>query len=81
MKVRDLIEELEKCKTEYGEDFLDWDVYTEQLDEMDKNCKLDMGFGGNWETVTDSDEWLYFMCHGYWTKFPKKRIFTINVNY
>jgi len=36
MKVKDLLEEIERCKKEYGDDFLEWNVYTEQCDEKDK---------------------------------------------
>ena len=75
MKVGDLVKEIEDCKKVYGEDFLFWDVYTEQLDESDKAHK------GDWSKVTDSEGWDYFECAGFWTKFPDKKIFTINVNY
>lgn len=80
MKIRDLIEEIEQCKQEYGDDFLDWDVYTEQIDEMDKVVKTS-GLQKDWGKVSDSEEWEYFECAGFWTKFPDKRIFTVNVNY
>ena len=82
MKVKDLLEELEHCKSEYGDDFLEWDVYTEQICEMDKVFKKDTSDGGqNWEWITDSEEWEYFKCYGFWAKFPEEKIFTINVNY
>jgi len=81
MKVKDLLEEIKKCKVEYGNDFLDWDVYTEQLDEVDKATKKGKGFGGNWKWVQDNEDWEYIECVGFWTKFPDKKIFTINVNY
>ena len=77
MKVVDLINELEDCRKEYGEEFLEWDVYTEQCDEIDKNIKK----GSDWKTATDSEDFEYFECAGFWTKFTKKKIFTINVNY
>ena len=81
MKIQDLIDELEKCKRDYG-DFSDWDIYTEQIDEIDKfNKTATTGFQANWDTVMGSEDWEYFKCEGYWTKFPDKKIFTINVNY
>jgi len=81
MKVKDLINEIEKCKEEY-DDFLEWDIYTEQIDEADKHTKSTItGFQDNWGKVTDGEGWEYFECAGFWTKFPNKKIFTINVNY
>jgi hypothetical protein len=77
MKVKDVIKEIEQCKKEYGEDFLEWEVYTEQIDAYDKKQKK----AGTWEIIRDSDGWEYFRCVGFSTKFPKQRIFTINVNY
>ena len=78
MKVSDLLEELERCKKEYGDSFLNWNVYTEQLDEVDKTAKKN---NPQWKRVCDSEEWEYFECAGFWTKFPDKKIFTININY
>jgi len=80
MKIKDLINEIERCKEEY-DDFLEWDVYTEQIEENDKATKKGKGFGRNWKWVRDSEEWEYFECAGFWTKFPDKKIFTVNVNY
>ena len=80
MKVRDLLEEIDRCKEEY-DDFLEWDIYTEQIDEGDKVTKKGTGFGGNWKRVGDSADWEYFDCAGFWTKFPLEKIFTVNVNY
>ena len=80
MKIKDLINEIEKCEKEY-DDFLEWDVYTEQIDELDKKSKKGKGFGGNWKWVSDSEDWEYFECAGFWTKFADKKIFTVNVNY
>ena len=77
MKVKDLINEIEKCEEEY-DDFLEWDVYTEQLDEVDKTAKKN---NPQWKRVNDSEEWEYFECAGFWTKFLDEKIFTINVNY
>ena len=83
MKVRDLLEEIERERVEYGEEFLDWQVYTEQLDEFDKNRKRTRAesTGGKWGRINDSEGWEYFECAGFWTKFAKEKIFTINVNY
>ena len=81
MKVKDLINEIEKCRGEY-DDFLEWDVYTEQIDEADRNIKSTItGFQDNWGRVIDGEGWEYFECAGFWSKFPDKKIFTINVNY
>jgi|GEM_PF-2573245 len=38
MKVKDLLKEINSCIEEYP-DFLEWDVYTEQLTESDKEHK------------------------------------------
>lgn len=83
MKVRDLLKEIEKCKKEYGKDFLDFDIYTEQIKDTDKKYKKKSSEnnGQNWENIKDSEGWEYFMCHGYNTIFVKEKIFTINVNY
>ena len=78
MKVKDLLEEIESCKREYGDDFLDWEVYTEQINEMDKKAKKS---NPQWKWIKDSEDWEYLECGGFWTKFPKEKIFTINVNY
>lgn len=77
MKVRDLVEEINRCQEEFP-DFMDWDVYTEQIDEKDKEYKK---CEQKWDWVTDSEEWEYFECAGFFTKFPDRKIFTINVNY
>ena len=81
MKVRDLLEEIKSCQSEYGDDFLDWEVYTEQIDEADKRIKRGEGFGGRWKWLKDSEGWEYIECAGFWTKFLKEKVFTINVNY
>lgn len=80
MKVKDLLSEIERCKQEYGEEFLDWLVYTEQITEDDKREKT-AGHQKGWGKVKDSEGWQYFECAGFWTKFFKEKIFTINVNY
>lgn len=77
MKIKDLESEIKRCKKEYP-DFLEWEVYTEQLDEEDQRYKRNWQ---DWGIIGDSDTWAYFKCEGTFTKFPKKKIFTINVNY
>jgi hypothetical protein len=83
MKVIDLLNEINHCKEVYGDDFLNWAVYTEQIDDEDKEAKREIihSNGRKWGVVSDSEEWEYFECAGFWTKFEKERIFTINVNY
>ncbi len=77
MTVGELLEEIEKCRREYGDDFLDWEVYTEQISRVDREWKKKR----KWKNFTDSDGWEFFECAGFWTKWPEKKIFTINVNY
>jgi len=77
MKVKDLIRSIEWYKQRYP-DFLEWDVYTEQIDEGDKRYKKSEQ---GWEWVTDSEDFEYFDCAGFHTLFKDKKIFTINVNY
>lgn len=74
MKVKDLLFEIKKRQEEYGEEFLEWDVYTEQLDE-------DVKKQNNYEYIICNENWEYYKCYGFWTKIPKKKIFTININY
>ena len=82
MKVKDLTEEIKRCTEQYGDGFLDWDVYTEQISEFDKHSKsTKTGFQDDWGRVTDGEDWEYFECAGFWTKFPDKKVFTVNVNY
>lgn len=90
MKIKDLLNEIESCRKEYGDDFLNWSIYTEQLNELDKSVKRGEQtvkcFNGelnqsDWGKVVDSEGWEYFECAGFWTKFEKQKIFTINVNY
>lgn len=77
MKVKDLIEEINSSKKKW-KSFLSWDVYVEQCIERDKKYKRTEQ---KWKIVTDSEGWEYFRCAGFNTKMPKKKIFTINVNY
>ncbi len=78
MKVGDLLAEIIDCQDEYGDGFLDWDVYTEQIDPIDRQYKKN---NPQWKWITDSEDWEYLECAGFWTKFPKEKIFTINVNF
>jgi len=82
MKVKNLLEDIEWCKEKW-EDFLEWDVYTEQLG-VDENTDMMKEFYNSYEKYTDCEDWTYVKtCEpGAWcTKIPKKKIFTINVNY
>jgi hypothetical protein len=90
MKIKDLIQEIENCKKQYGDEFLEWNVYTEQLTEFDKSVKRGERTvkcingelnQSDWGKFKDSEDWEYFECAGFWTKIPDKKIFTINVNY
>ena len=72
MKVFDLLAEIEECRRKYGDKFLNWDVYVEQIDnELYKD----------WDWLKDSEDWDYIKCAGWWTKFEDKKAFTINVNF
>lgn len=77
MKVKELLKEIESCNERYGEDFLEWDVYTEQISSLDKTYKKK----SDWKHFTNSEGWEFFECIGFWIRWPRKRIFTINVNY
>lgn len=90
MKVKDLIKTIEKLKQEIP-DIMEYDVYTEQLSEGDKEYKRkpvqsnvpwhhkDNGQG--WDFVSDCEKWEYFKCEGFNTIMKDKKIFTINVNF
>ena len=78
MKVSELLDEINRCKREYGDEFLSWRIYTEQINEDDKKAKKGEQ---RWAWIADSEDWEYFDCGGFWTKFPQEKIFTINVNY
>ena len=80
MKIKDLLKEIEIQKVEYGKDFLEWDIYTEQLKNRDKKCKR-TGEQKGWGIVNAADGWEYFECAGFNTVMPKEKIFTVNVNY
>lgn len=84
MKVKELLERIEEYKQHIGDDFLNYDVYTEQCTESDKQYKRTTQ---NWEIIGKEDvsefldSWEYFMVHGFNTIYTKEKIFTINVNY
>jgi len=83
MRVKDLLAEIKRGLTQYGDDFLNWSVYTEQLSEEDKEYKRNGGQRG-WGIITmeeGPEYWEYFECCGFWGQDEKKRVFTINVNY
>jgi hypothetical protein len=79
VKVKDLIQELENCKKDYGDEFLDWEIATEQLDDEDKQFKKETD--KTWKWLKDREGWEYIVCGGFWTKFKKEKVFTINVNF
>lgn len=83
MKIKDLLKYIEEYKEKYGEEVLEYDIYTEQIREDDKIIKKRTNEDGRqeWETIKDSEQWEYFKCFGYNTVFKKEKIFTINVNY
>ena len=78
MKVKDLLEEIEDCRKDYGEDFLEWNIYSEQVKGADRRHKKS---NPQWKWLKDGDGWEYLECAGFWTKFGKEKAFTINVNY
>jgi len=78
MTVKELLAEIKRCQKKYGKEFLDWEVYTEQISNSDKKYKKTKQ---NWHWLTDGEGWEYFRCAGFWTKWKAKKIFTINVNY
>jgi hypothetical protein len=82
MKVKDLLKNIKEYQKKY-KDFLEFDIYTEQLREDDKELKRKSSKDGGqeWGTISDSEMWEYFECCGYNTIFKDKKIFTINVNY
>ena len=75
MKVKDLLSAIFEYKEKYP-DIEEWEVFTEQLHEVDKKDKRK-----DWEHFTDSEDWEYFQCFGFHTLYPEKKRFTINVNY
>ena len=89
MKVHELLTAIQQ-NLEQHEDFLDYDIYTEQLTFRDKMFKrgqmpfIDHNgdeYIGSWDTMIDMDGWEYFKTAGFNTTSPRQKIFTINVNY
>lgn len=91
MKVRTLLNKLNEMSEKY-EDFLDWEVFTEQehlLYPEDKEIIEEKTMAG-WRFVYDSEGWVYKNCatinidgkeEGFFTTFEKDKVFTINNNY
>jgi hypothetical protein len=77
MKVKDILKELHDYQMEFGKDFLEWDIYTEQCTEEDKEYKR----LGMWKTFTCHDDWEYFETAGFMTLVPSEKRISINVNY
>jgi len=78
MKVKDLLKEIKNCKDRYP-DILEWEVAIEnhRNPESCPNCKNNIIKSYK----NEEDKWEYIKCHGFWTKFPKQKVFTINIHY
>lgn len=76
MKIRELLETIEKRKSDYP-DILDWDIYIQVIDTIDFNNKKESG----WKFLTDSEDWKYIKCHGFNTYYEKEKVLTINADY
>jgi hypothetical protein len=76
MTVKDLMEAIENGVEMYGDEFLSWNVYTEQLTEPDKEYEKQ-----EYPPVVDDEGWEYYRCFGFNTYMPRIKIFTVNVNY
>lgn len=86
MKVRHLIKMLNEYREEYGDDFLDWDVYLEQCTEDDKEYKRgeqEWDIKRSPEYKDDPEEFWneYFAVLGGIGRCEKDKCITINVNY
>lgn len=79
MRVKDLLKNIKHYKKKYP-DFLEWNIYTEQITPIDRKFKT-TGKQKSWGKIKDSEDWEYFECAGYNTIFEKEKIFTINVNF
>lgn len=91
MKVKDLLKEIKEKQKTYS-DFLEWEVFTEQISESQKkSLKKEFSIREKTDlknakpnqklTIKDSEDWEYFRCFGYNTCFTEQKIFTVNVNY
>lgn len=49
-KVRALLKKIEEARKEYGDEVLDWGIYSEQCSESDKECKT-VGQQSNWKKL------------------------------
>jgi len=74
VKIRDLLDEIERYKSTYGDAFLEWDIFVEQWDELGRHRN-------RWTWLMDRGGSRYIDCCGFASRFPKTGIFTINVNY
>jgi hypothetical protein len=81
MKVKDLLEEIKRNK-KLHKDFLEYDIYSEQIstDCKSKIKQQEKKYNKKY-TIKDSEDWEYFKCDGFNTVFTKEKIFTINVNF
>ena len=80
MKVKELIEEIEKFQKRYP-DFLEWDIFTEQCYEEDKRYKRGEQ---KWNILIGHDmqsEVEYFECVGGLGAWLEKKALCIHVNY
>jgi hypothetical protein len=91
MKVKHLLEEIKECKKEYP-DFLEWDIYVEQMGFWGGDTKPIDNFKkriSNWKDykpIADGEDWLYIETEGagdsaWCGKWPNKKILTIQVNF
>ena len=76
MKVRDLLETIEKRKKDFP-DILDWDIYIQVVNEENYESKK----RSNWKFINDSEDWEYIECAGWHTYFKEEKVLTINADY
>jgi hypothetical protein len=92
MKVKHLLKEIEEQRKEYGEDFLEWDIYVEQMGfwkgrgKPIDNFKKEISNWKDYKPVEDGDNWLYLRAEdsgdmAWCGKWPKEKILTIQVNF
>jgi hypothetical protein len=81
MKVKDLLTEIKANQKKY-KDFLEWDVYAEQIStSCKKNLKQQEKKYNKRFVIKDNENWEYFKCDGFNTLFNEEKIFTVNVNF
>ena len=81
MKVKELLEDIEKGVESHGKGFLEWEVYTEQCYEEDKEYKRGEQ---KWNILIGHDmniESEYFETAGGCGTWLEKKAFCIHVNY